>query len=61
MKEYEELLNDKGFVRIHKSHLVNSNFVESLSQDGIVLMKDKSRVEVSRRRLPDIRKIFSQL
>lgn len=61
LKEYEELLNDKGFVRIHKSHLVNSNFVESLSQDGIVLMKDKSRVEVSRRRLPDIRKIFSQL
>jgi two-component system, LytTR family, response regulator len=61
LKEYEELLSDKGFYRIHKSHLVNSIFVESLSQDGIVLMKDKSQVEVSRRRLPDIRKIFNQL
>lgn len=61
LKEYEELLNDKGFVRIHKSHLVNSIFVDSLSQDGIVLMKDKSQVEVSRRRLPDVRKIFNQL
>jgi two-component system LytT family response regulator len=56
LKEYEEILSDKGFLRIHKSHLVNSSFVELLTPDGIVVMKDKSEVEVSRRRLPDIRK-----
>ena len=61
LKEYEELLVDKGFVRIHKSHLVNRSFVESLTPDGMILMKDKSQVEVSRRRLPDVRKVFTYL
>lgn len=60
MKEYEEILSDKGFLRIHKSHLVNSTFVDVLTQDGMVKMKDKSEVEVSRRRLPDIRKLLAR-
>lgn len=31
LKETEELLKDHGFIRPHKSHLVNIDFIESLS------------------------------
>ncbi len=58
MKEYEDILADKGFLRVHKSHLVNRFFISSLSHDGNLKLKDQSEVEVSRRRLPEIRKIL---
>jgi len=59
MKEYEDILTDKGFLRVHKSHLVNRIFISSLSQNGNLSLKDYSEVEVSRRRLPEIRRILS--
>ena len=48
--EYEELLGDCGFIRAHKSHLINKLHVSFLDHDGFVVMRDGKRVEVSRRR-----------
>lgn len=57
LKEYEELLADKGFVRAHKSHMVNVACIKNISGDGFLIMDDDSRVEISRRRLSEVRKI----
>jgi two-component system LytT family response regulator len=50
--EYEELLADAGFVRIHKSSLVNLLHVkEYLRGDGgYVILSDGTKIEVSRRK-----------
>ncbi|GAL86419.1 response regulator [Sporocytophaga myxococcoides] len=51
LKEFDELLSGSKFLRIHKSHLINLEFVERyLPKDSQVIMKDGARVEVSRRR-----------
>jgi len=52
LKEYEELLEPIGFVRVHHSHLINIEFLkEFVKQDGgYVLMKDGSNVPVSVRK-----------
>ena len=50
LKEFEELLAGRGFLRIHKSHLVNVKFVERLSGKGIVYLKDGTELEVAKRR-----------
>jgi len=50
LKEFEELLEDYGFIRVHKSHLVNKRHIKQYSPEGWVLMNDGARVEVSRRR-----------
>jgi len=52
LKEYEDILSQMRFYRIHKSHLINLNFVEKYIQGegGYVIMEDGSEVEVSRRR-----------
>jgi len=52
LKEYENLLSEKSFVRVHQSHLVNMNFVASYikGDGGSVIMHDGSEVEVSRRK-----------
>jgi two-component system LytT family response regulator len=54
LKEYEELLGDYGFIRVHKSHLVNKKHVVNYTTDGMLTMVDHSRVEISRRRKEEV-------
>ena len=50
--EYEELLSDAGFVRIHKSYLVNlSHIAEYIrGEGGSVMLSNGKEIEVSRRK-----------
>ena len=50
--EYEELLGDSGFVRIHKSFLVNLLHVKEYlrGEGGSVILSDGKILEVSRRK-----------
>lgn len=52
LKEYEEMLEPFGFIRIHNSHLVNKNrilrFVKS--EGGSVVMDNNEHIPVSQRR-----------
>ena len=52
LKEYEELLEDFGFYRVHQSHIINLNFVKGYrkTDGGIINMQDGSQVPVSRAR-----------
>ncbi|HSN62040.1 MAG TPA: LytTR family DNA-binding domain-containing protein [Ferruginibacter sp.] len=54
LKEFEDILSDHGFIRIHKSHMINRKHITNLSGDGILTMADQSRVEISRRRRADV-------
>ncbi|HVF81961.1 MAG TPA: LytTR family DNA-binding domain-containing protein [Flavisolibacter sp.] len=50
--EYETLLEDCGFVRIHKTFLVNLEHVKEYQrgEGGSVILSDNSELEVSRRK-----------
>jgi two-component system, LytTR family, response regulator len=50
--EYEELLSDAGFVRVHKSYLINLLHVKEYirGEGGAVLLSNGAEVEVSRRK-----------
>jgi two-component system LytT family response regulator len=52
LKEYEELLPEDQFVRIHKSSIVNLNYLKEYnSKNGLeVLLKNGQKIAVSRRR-----------
>jgi two-component system LytT family response regulator len=54
--EYAELLEQYGFVRTHKSHMVNRLFISFLDHDGFLVLRDNSKIEVSRRRKEDVLK-----
>ncbi|WP_343701490.1 LytTR family DNA-binding domain-containing protein [Chitinophaga sp.] len=58
LKEFEELLTDVDFFRVHNSHLINLQQMESYIQGegGFALMSDGTQVEVSRRRKADFLK-----
>ena len=50
--EYEGLLSENGFYRIHNSHIINMRHVSSYirGKGGYVIMSDGSHVDVSTRR-----------
>jgi len=52
--EYDTLLTPHQFIRTHKSHLVNKKYISFIDHDGFAVLKDNSRVEVSRRRKDDV-------
>lgn len=54
MKEYEEILLQHYFLRVHKSHLVNKNFIEHYRNEGVVALKDKTELPVSRQRKQEV-------
>jgi len=51
LKEFDKLLGDQGFIRVHQSHLINTTFIkEFIKSDGYIIMKDGTRVPVSTRK-----------
>lgn len=54
LKDYDEMLSPFGFIRVHKSALVNRTHVEGIDGEGRVRLRNGVRVEVSRRRLEEV-------
>lgn len=50
LSEFEKMLRDAGFIRVHRSHLVNNQHIAATKREGVVQMNDGSEVEVSRRK-----------
>jgi two-component system LytT family response regulator len=52
MKEYEEMLSEYGFFRLHQSFLVNLQYVCRLDKTdgGFLILKDHTEIPVSVRR-----------
>ncbi len=63
LKEYTELLKDSGFIRVHKSHLINLNYIDRFNKadGGYLIMKDTSSVPVSQRKRDTILNFFDNL
>lgn len=62
LKEYEELLEQCNFFRVHKSHMINLNHVEKYvkGKGGYVIMNDGSHVDVSVRRKEALLQVLTQ-
>jgi len=52
LKEYDELLKDYNFIRIHKSHLINIDCIIKYEKrdSGVVYLNDGSKIPVSHRK-----------
>jgi two-component system LytT family response regulator len=48
LKDFAAILEPMGFLRTHRTHLVNRQYIHCITRDGVV-MKDASIAEISRR------------
>ena len=60
ISDLETKLAGHGFIRIHKSYLVNYQYIKSIHPSGIFLMNGKN-LPLSRIRLNDIKTTFRRL
>lgn len=63
LKEYEELLEEYDFFRIHQSHLINLHFFQRYEkkEGGFVVMKDNSILPLASRKKDVFLKMLEQL
>ncbi|TKG94038.1 response regulator transcription factor [Puteibacter caeruleilacunae] len=60
LKEYEELLGESGFIRVHQSHLINREYIRSYEKQdgGYIKMTDDSTISISRQRKENVLRIL---
>lgn len=63
LKEYEELLGEHGFERIHQSHLINLSCLKSyIKKDGgYVIMTDNSKLPISQRKKERLQELLKMI
>nr|MBP8066513.1 response regulator transcription factor [Flavobacterium sp.] len=63
LKEYEEMLTEHGFERIHQSHLINLSYLKSyIKKDGgYVVMADNSNLPISKRKKERLQEVLKNL
>ncbi len=58
LKEYEKLLPEDAFLRIHKSYLVNTAYIKEYMKEGYIRLSNNVSLPVAVRRKEDILKFF---
>lgn len=60
LKDFDELLEDQGFFRIHKSHLINLKQMKKITKQdgGYIIMSDGSEVEIAQRRKNELWRVL---
>ncbi len=63
LKEYDEMLTEYGFFRIHQSHLINLDYFMQFKKNdgGFVIMKDGTHVPVSSRKKELLMQVLEKL
>jgi two-component system LytT family response regulator len=63
LKEYEELLTEHGFERIHQSHLINLAYLKSYikTDGGYVIMADNTNIPIAQRKRERLQELIKSL
>ncbi|HXB42047.1 MAG TPA: LytTR family DNA-binding domain-containing protein [Bacteroidia bacterium] len=63
LKDFEDLLSDQGFYRVHQSHLINTKYIKEFvkTDGGYILMNDGCNVPVSTRKRTEVMKMLEEL
>lgn len=63
LKDFEDLLEESGFIRIHHSHIINLSHVQKYikGDGGYVILTDNHHLDVSRRKKEEFMSLLDKL
>lgn len=63
LKEFENILSEYGFMRVHRSHVINLKYIERFEKadGGYAVMRGGIKIEVSHRKKEDLLTFFDKL
>ena len=59
LADYEAMLAPFGFLRTHRSHLINTHHIQSIDKAGRIVMDDSSEAEISRRKRKQVLEVLN--
>lgn len=54
LRDYQKLLEPFGFIRAHRSHLINRQHISEVDIKGDIIMDDQSKAGISRRKRREV-------
>lgn len=57
--KFRDMLSEKGFSHVHRSHIINLNFVKKYLRSGIIVMQDDIEIPLSKSNRNEFIAIFS--
>lgn len=63
LKEYDSMLSNHGFVRVHQSHLINMDYIKEFVKidGGYLVLRDKSEIPVASRKRSLVMKVLTEI
>jgi two-component system, LytTR family, response regulator len=62
LKDFEEILSEHGFFRVHQSHLINTRYIkEFIKSEDQLVMNDNTQIPVSTRKRAEVMKMLDEL
>ncbi len=63
LKEYDQMLSEHQFARVHQSHLINTHQIKEFVKidGGYLVMRDGSKIPVSTRKKSSVMKLLEEL
>lgn len=63
LKDFEEMLKENGFYRVHQSHLINTKYIKEFvkTDGGYLIMSDGNSVPVSTRKRSEVLSLIETL
>jgi two-component system LytT family response regulator len=63
LKDYEEMLSDSGFFRVHKSYLINLGFIRRFekAEGGYIILEGDVKIPVASRKREQLMEMFEKL
>ena len=63
IKEYDEMLSEYSFVRVHQSHIINLSYIDRFEKQdgGYIVLKDDTIVPVSFRKKDSLLKVLENI
>jgi two-component system LytT family response regulator len=58
--EIGEMLSESQFLRVHKSHLVNPEYIDHITDAYELVLKEESRIPISRRRASEVKRFLKK-
>jgi two-component system, LytTR family, response regulator len=62
MGHFEQLLSKQTFIKVHRSHVVNVNYIDAMikTDGGVLKLTNQAEIPISRRKKEDILKFIQQ-
>jgi DNA-binding LytR/AlgR family response regulator len=60
---FESKLNEDCFIRVHRSHLINYNYINNVDtkQKKMLVLKDNTTIDIPRRKKAEVSKLLLRL